>query len=576
MQVFSNTSNQQNQASNMVLRARFLLVAMLLGMTVLVVRAVFLQIFDKQFLQQEGDKLHVGVVDVPAYRGKILDRHNNPLAISTPVESVWVDPRHFDITQRDELNKIFRLLKLSPKKIDKLLRTDIKKSFVYLKRRINPELVKTIKALKVSGVYFQKEFKRYYPTGAVSAHVIGFTNIDDIGQEGIELGYEYNLKGISGKKRVIKNGKGQVISYKDVGNTIDPVAGQDLVLSIDKRLQYLAFKELQSAFIEHKAISASLVVLDAKTGEILVAVNQPAFNPNTRKGLKSYLYRNRTMLDVFEPGSTIKPFVMAAALDGGYVDDDLQIETHGRLKVGNFVVKDIHNYGVLSLMQVLKKSSNVAISQIALKMPSEYLWGIYKDLGFGAMTNVGFPGEASGELLDFTRWHKSGQAVLSYGYGVSISTLQLARAYTALADDGLLHSVSLLKRDTDYKSRRVFSAKTAKKVRAMLEHVVDKDGTAYQARINGYRVAGKTGTVKKSTAYGYTKNNYFAVFVGLAPAVNPRFVLAVIVNEPRAGKYYGGLVAAPIFANVMAGVLRMYGVVPDQENTMPVLLTRAK
>jgi cell division protein FtsI (penicillin-binding protein 3) len=521
------------------------------------------------------------VVTVPSYRGKILDRNNEPLAISTPVESVWVNQKHFkrsktgdlDQEQKRKLKKIGQWLKLSKKKIEALFEVEKPKTFAYLKRRVNPQLAKKIKDLQVEGVYFEKEFKRYYPAGAVSAHIIGFTDIDDVGQEGMERGYEHTLKGIAGKKRVIRDGKRQVINYKDIENIKDPVAGQNLVLSIDQRIQYIAHRELQKTVLEHKALSASLVVLDAKNGELLAAVNQPAFNPNTRKGLTGKVFRNRAMLDVFEPGSTVKPFVVAAALDGGYIDDAITIKTKGFFRVGRNLVRDVHNYGSLDLMHVLKKSSNIAISKIALKMPKEYFWGVYKQLGFGSTTYAGFPGEASGELLDYQRWHEFEQATLSYGYGVSVSVLQLAKAYTALADDGKLHSVSILKRDKDYDAKQVFSAETAIKVREMLEHVIKKDGTAYQARVDGYRVAGKTGTVKKAVAGGYADDRYLAVFVGLAPASNPRFVIAVMVNEPTAGKYYGGLVAAPVFAKVMAGALRVYGVAPDKEDTMPILLT---
>ncbi len=560
-------------SAGFVFRRRLLLGFMLFGMAMLVGRAVFLQVFHTRFLQQQGDMRHVGAVSVPAYRGKILDRNNEPLAISTPVESVWVNPQHFVDAEDDKFRHVAKLLKVSAKKTRRLLDRNSTKRFAYLKRRINPGLAEKIRALQVSGVYFEKEFKRYYPAGAVSAHIVGFTDVDDVGQEGMERGYEQILKGVAGKKRVIRDGRRQVIKDKDIENIRAPVSGQDLVLSIDQRLQYLAFKELQAGVLEHKAKAASLVVLDAKNGEVLAAVNQPAFNPNSRKGLKGRLYRNRTMLDVFEPGSTLKPFVVAAALDGGYVNENIQIETHGFYRVGRNLVRDVHNYGTLDLMHVLKKSSNVAVSKIALKMPREYFWGIYNQLGFGTSANVGFPGEASGELLDYQRWNDFAQATLSYGYSVSTSLLQLARAYTALADEGVLHSVSILKRDEDYDAKRVFSKKTANKITAMLEHVIKKDGTAYKARVDGYRVAGKTGTVKKATAGGYTKKSYLAVFVGLAPVSNPRFVIAVMVDEPSAGKYYGGLVAAPVFSKVMAGALRVYGVAPDQEESMPVLLT---
>ena len=576
MQDLRFSQTEQVKPATFSVRRKLLLALIMLAMAVLVCRAIFLQVFDTQFLKQQGDRRHIGVVKVPAYRGKIVDRNDVPLAISTPVESVWVNPQHFKVEEQEKFRQITKLLKLPINKTNSLLNANNSKRFAYLKRRVNPVLINKIKALQVKGVYFEREFKRFYPSGAVSAHVVGFTDIDDVGQEGMERAYEQSLKGTTGKKRVIRDGKRRVINDKDIENIKAPIPGQDIVLSIDQRLQYLAFKALQSGYVEHKAFSASIVVLDAKNGEILAAASQPAFNPNSRKGLKGHLYRNRAMLDIFEPGSTVKPFVVAAALDGGYIDEDIQIETHGFYRVGRNLVKDIHNYGTLDLMHTLKKSSNVAISKIALMMPSEYFWGKYNQLGFGSSANAGFPGESSGELLDFNRWHDFEKATLSYGYGVSTSTLQLARAYTALADEGVLHSVSLLKRDIDHDTKRVFTKKTANQVREMLEHVLKKDGTAYQARVDGYRVAGKTGTVKKAMAGGYTEDRYLAVFVGLAPASDPRFVIAVMVDEPSAGKYYGGLVAGPIFAKAMAGALRVYGVEPDQEDTMPVLLTEAR
>lgn len=569
-------ADQNTKLNSFALRRKILLGLMILGMLVLSGRAVFLQVIDTQFLKEQGDRRHVGVVSVPAYRGNILDRNDEPLAISTPVESVWVNPKHFKEGEEDRFRRLAKILKVPRNKVKELLRRGTRTRFSYLKRRIDPALAERIKEMGVSGVYFEREFKRYYPAGAVSAHVVGFTNVDDVGQEGMEHGYEKRLKGVAGKKRVIRDGRRRIIKDKDIENIQAPIAGKRLVLSIDQRIQYLAFKALQRGFVKHKAYSASLVVLDAKSGEILATVSQPAFNPNTRKGLKANAVRNRALLDVFEPGSTVKPFVIAAALDGGYVNDRTKIETHGFYRVGRNLVKDVHNYGTLDLMHILKKSSNVAISKVALMMPREYFWNSYSQLGFGVSAGAGFPGEARGSLLDYQRWNDFEHATLSYGYGVATSVLQLAKAYTALADEGVLHSVSLLKREVDDYPTRVYTARTARKVMHMLEHVVKKGGTAPQAAVDGYRVAGKTGTVKKATAGGYADDRYLAVFVGLAPVSNPRFVIAVMVDEPSAGKYYGGLVAAPIFSEVMEGALRVYGVAPDKEDTMPVLLTRRK
>ncbi|MGR8929773.1 MAG: peptidoglycan D,D-transpeptidase FtsI family protein [Gammaproteobacteria bacterium] len=577
-------SNQISQ--DFPVRRKLLMGAMMAAMTVLVGRAVYLQVIDKKFLQNKADLQHISIVEVPAYRGQIKDRNGEPLAISTPMQSVWMNIRQMEQytdsikeddqkrkEQREKLGQMASILGMSEKSLQAFIDKYTGKRFVYLKRLINPDLAEKVRALEITGVYFEKAFKRYYPAGATAGHLLGFTNIDDTGQEGIEHGYDHILRGKPGKKRVIKDGKGHII--KDVENIEEAVPGQDLILTIDERIQYLAYRELQAAVLRHKAHSASLVVLDAKNGDVLASVSQPAFNPNNRRELRSDRYRNRAMVDSFEPGSTVKPFVVAAALDGGYVHPNALIETDGIYHVGRNVVRDIHNYHTLDLTQVLQKSSNIAVTKLAMTMPPEYFWGIYNSLGFGTSAGVGFPGEASGSLLDYQGWHEFDQAILSFGYGVSMSILQLARAYTALADDGIVHSVSILKRDEDPDIRPVFKPETARSVRNMLEHVISKEGTAYQARIEGYRVAGKTGTVKKTSATGgYTRDKYLSVFVGIAPASNPRFVIAVVVDEPTTGQYYGGLVAAPAFSKVMAGILRIYGVEPDGLDTMPLLLTK--
>ena len=554
-------------------RRYLLLGIMTTAMLVLSGRAVYLQVLDRVFLKGKANLQHISIVDVPAYRGQIKDRNGEPLAISTPVQSIWMNMRQIKDSDREKLSEMAKILSMPSKDFDAFLKEKAGKRFVYVKRQINPDLADKVKTLEITGVYFERAFKRYYPAGATAGHLLGFTNIDDIGQEGLERGYEYILRGNPGKKRVIKDGKGHII--KDVESIKEAVPGQDLVLTIDERIQYLAYRELQTAVHKHKAHSASLVVLDAKNGDVLAAVSQPAFNPNNRKELRSNRYRNRAIVDSFEPGSTVKPFVVAAALDGGYVAPDAMIETHGVYHVGRNVVKDIHNYGTLDLTLVLQKSSNIAVTKLAMSMPPEYFWGIYSSLGFGNSAGVGFPGEASGSLLDYQGWHEFDQAILSFGYGVSTSVLQLARAYTAIADDGIVHSVSLLKRDDDPDAKRIFKPETARSVRAMLERVISKQGTAYQARVEGYRVAGKTGTVKKASASGgYTRDKYLSVFVGMAPASNPRFVIAVVVDEPSTGQYYGGLVAAPAFSRVMDGALRIYGIEPDGMDTMPLLLTR--
>lgn len=551
-------------------RRRVMLGVIILGMLVLVGKAIDLQVFDKEFLKEQGDMRHVSEVTVSAYRGMIRDRNGAPLAISTPVESIWMNPQEFKVTAtRQQIKQLNRLLGLENGKIEEYL-TDQHKQFAYLARQVSPTLAEQVKNLKLTGIYSEREFKRFYPTGGVAAHLIGFTDLDDKGQEGLEAAYDHLLRGVAGSKRVIRDGKRQIID--DVENIKEPIAGKTLELSIDQRIQYLAYRELARAVSINHAKSASLVVLDAKNGEILAAVNQPSFNPNTRKSLKEHLYRNRAFTDIFEPGSTVKPFVVAAALDGKYVRPDEMFETNGSFEIGTHVVKDTHNYGTLDLTGVIKKSSNIGVSQMALRMPPKYFWEVYRQLGFGESTASGFPTEASGNLLDYEQWKPFDRATLSFGYGLNVTALQLARSYTALADNGILHSVSLFKRDEDPETKRIFTTRTAKSVRAMMETVIQKDGTAYEARVDGYSVAGKTGTVKKAGAGGYIEKSYFSVFAGMAPASNPRLIITVMIDEPSAGQYYGGIVSAPVFSKVMAGALRILEVAPDQSDNMPVLL----
>jgi cell division protein FtsI (penicillin-binding protein 3) len=569
---FRVRSAAKQSTENFSKRRKFLVVFMMLCMLVLIGRAIDLQVLDKKFLKDEGDKRQVDDVSVSAYRGMIKDRNGDPLAISTPVESIGVNPRELKFAKEDQIRQMEKLLSLPVGKVTELIKEYSERRFIYIARRVNPQIGEQVKELKLVGVYFERDFKRFYPTGGVSAHLVGFTDFEDVGQEGMEFNYEQLLKGTSGSKRVIRDGQRRII--EDIENIKEPVSGKNLELSIDQRIQYLAYKELQLAVSANKAKSGALVVLDAKNGEILAAVNQPSFNPNTKSSMTKDSHRNRAVTDIFEPGSTVKPFVVAAALDGGYVSPNAIFATHGTLQIGRNTVKDVHNYGTLDLTHVIKKSSNVGVSMMALKMPPKYFWGIYHRLGFGTSAGSGFPGEASGTLLDYKKWHDFDRAILSFGYGLSSSALQLARAYTALADDGILHSVSLLKREEDDDEVRVFSAKTAKSVRKMMETVLMKDGTAYEARVDGYTAAGKTGTVKKAGSHGYTEKNYFAVFAGMAPATDPRLIIVVMIDEPSAGQYYGGLVSAPVFSKVMAGALRILEVAPDQEETMPILLTQ--
>lgn len=575
-------------------------------MVVLVGRAVHLQVIKKDFLQEHSR--YVDTISISSYRGNIEDRNGEALAISSPAPSITINPKEFakvdesiivkmekkyrsdhgleklsdsdkqevlrlyHAEKQEKVARLESILELPKGKVASLIEEKKGKGFAYLAKKISPEMAEKVKELKLAGVDVLREFKRFYPSGEITAHLLGFTSAEDVGQVGLEKSYETVLKGSDGKKRVIKDGLHQVIA--DVENIASPVPGKKLELSIDQRIQYLAYRELQSAVTANKAKAGALVVLDAKTGEILAAVNQPSFNPNAKTDLKEIFYRNRAFTEVFEPGSTVKPFVVAAALDGKYIRPGDMFVTDGVFPVGTNLVKDTHNYGTLDVEGVIKKSSNIGVTKMALKMPVDYFCGIYKKLGFGESPATGFPGEAHGRMPSGRRLRDFDRAILSYGYGLNMSVIQLARSYTALADDGILHSVSLLKRDEDVDARRVFSEKTAQKVRSMMESVITKDGTAYEARVDGYRVAGKTGTAKKAGQHGYAPNSYFALFAGLAPASNPRLIIVVMIDEPSAGQYYGGLVSAPVFSKVMAGSLRLLGVTPDQENTMPVLLAK--
>ena len=566
---------QIKKLNDFTYRRHSLLGFILLCMLALLGRAIYLQVINTEFLQGKGNRKHISRVGISAYRGKIVDRNGETLAISTPVQSVWVDPR--DFKENADSLKIQRLAEIlevpEQKLIKKLIDPSGKRFFAYLKRRVSPAVAEQVKSLGLAGIYFRREFKRFYPFGEETAHLLGFTSLDDVGQEGLELVYEETLKGVSGSKKVIRDGRRYII--ENLESVKEPIPGKDLVLSIDKRLQYLAYHELKVAVEKHEAKAGTLVLLDAKTGDILAAANYPSFNPNIKRQQGASRYRNRAITDVFEPGSTLKPLVIAAALDGGFISPDLTIDTNpGWYRLGRNRVRDMHNYKIMDLTKILKKSSNVATSKIALKMPRKHFWEFYHNIGFGHPAEVNFPGEASGVLRDYRRWNDFIQATLSFGYAVSMSALQLARSYTILADDGILHSVSLLKREQDDNPQQILSADTAVKIRTMLEQVITKTGTAYRARVDGYRVSGKTGTAKKAGKNGYKDGGHLAVFVGMAPASNPRFVMAVMVDEPSKGGYYGGLVAGPVFSKVMAGTLRILGVTPDKKETMPILLEK--
>jgi cell division protein FtsI (penicillin-binding protein 3) len=468
------------------------------------------------------------------------------------------------------ITTLSRLLSLDRDHVQQLLARNAAREFVYLRRHVSPSLAAQVRMLDIQGVYLQKEYKRYYPAGEVTAHVVGFTDIDDVGQEGLELAYGEWLRGAPGAKRVIKDGRRHAV--EDVESIRRPHPGKDLVLSIDRRIQYLAYRELKAAMQEHKAQSASAVVLDVKTGEVLAMVNQPSYNPNNRHELRREHLRNRAVTDVFEPGSTIKPFIVASALEDGRYRPDTPVDTGpGWLRVGVNTVKDVHNYGMMDVSGVIRKSSNVGITKIALSLPAERIWSLLSNHGFGIQTGSGFPGEASGLLVGYRNWNPIETATLAFGYGISVTPLQLAQAYAVIAAEGVRRPVGFLRRDVAQRPERVLPVHVAEQLMTMLEDVTGPDGTALAARVTGYRVAGKTGTVRKSIAGGYADDKYLAVFAGMAPVTDPRLVMVVMVNEPDNGKYYGGQVAAPVFSRVMSGALRLMAVPPDN---YPLLETR--
>jgi cell division protein FtsI (penicillin-binding protein 3) len=545
---------------------RWTMLGLLMGAASLLIwRAVDQQIFETDFLQNEGQRRHLRVVEMSAHRGMIKDRLGEPVAISTPVDSVWANPRTLSPDSRI-LAPIAKILEMDLDSLRQLLARRSDRSFVYLKRRINPDRAAKLTAYvsdnEIAGVGLQREYRRYYPDGEVFAHVVGFTNVDDEGQEGLELAYDEWLQGTSGKKRVIQDGRARAV--KDVENILEPQAGKDLITSIDRRLQFLAYRELKGAVQRNKAKAGSAVILDARNGEILAMVNQPAYNPNGSKQGKVGRFRNRAVTDVFEPGSTVKPFTIAAALESGrYTPGTVIDTTPGTMKVGRHQVKDHRNYGAIDLSRVILKSSNVGVSKIALDLSKEKFWGFFSKMGFGEATSTGFPGEVTGQLAPYRRWAEIDQATLAFGYGLSVTPLQLARAYVVLASDGMRYPASLIRQDEPVRGERVMKAKTAKLVRKMMEAVVTEEGTAPAAAVPGYRVAGKTGTAKKSISGGYADDQYISVFAGIAPASDPRLVMVVMIDEPSAGEYYGGSVAAPVFSSVMAGALRMLNVAPD-------------
>ena len=525
------------------------------------VRATYLQVVASDYLQRQGDARYLRTVTDNAHRGMILDRNGSPLAISTPVQSVWADPPAF-MRARQHWPALARVLGLQQRDLARQVRKYAGREFMYLKRHVTPDVAARARALKIPGVFLQREYRRYYPTGAVSGHVIGFTDIDDRGQQGLELAYEAMLRSTPGKKRVLRDLYGNIIETVESVSLATP--GKDLVVSLDRRIQYLVYRELGAAMEAYNARAATAIVMDTHTGEVLAMVNLPGFNPNNRSKLTSAAFRNRAVTDVFEPGSTLKPFTVAAALESGQLTPESLIDTApGRIRVGTKFIRDLRNYGELSVAQVIEKSSNVGAAKIALSMSKEQIWGMLRRAGFGETTGSRLPGESAGLLNPPSQWVSIDQASVSFGYGISVTSLQLARAYAVLANDGVLVPITMLRRDAPVRGVKVMTRRTAQQIRNMLELAVSRRGTGAAAQLLHYSVAGKTGTVHKLISGDYAKDRYVASFAGMAPASNPRLVMVVTVDEPEARRHFGGQTAAPVFSRVMAGALRLLNIAPD-------------
>jgi cell division protein FtsI (penicillin-binding protein 3) len=558
--------DQRRTPLNRTLRRRALVTALSLCFLSLGAGAFYRQVMETEYLRNEGDRRYLRVGEIPARRGMILDRNGEPLAVSTPVESVWADPRQM-ISRADVLPRLAGILDLDEAALRERVLGNPARAFVYLKRRVSLAEAAAVRALidetGLEGVDFETEYRRFYPGVEVFGHVLGFTDIEDRGREGIERSHDDLLRAEPGQRRVIQDGRGQVVA--EMAQLRPPIHGKDLTLSLDRRLQFLAYRELKAAVQEHKAKGGTAVVLDVQSGEVLAMVNQPGYNPNDLTGEDGDRRRNRALTDTMEPGSTVKPLVVAAALERKLVTPRTPIRTApGTYQVSNGLVRDVHSYGTLDVTGVITKSSNVGSVKIAQMMNYAALWETYDSLGYGHETGVEFPAETRGTLRHHSSWRPFEHATMAFGYGLSVTALQLAQSYAVVAADGVKRPVTLLKREGVPEGSRVFSVETARAVRAMMETVVSEKGTARLAAVPGYRVGGKTGTAKKANgSRGYAAGRYQSVFAGMAPVGKPRMVMVVMVDEPRGKSYYGGLVAAPVFSKVMQGALRLFNVPPD-------------
>lgn len=537
----------------------------ILGLGALAVtgRAFQLQVLENDFLAREGAKRHVRTVSLPGHRGAIRDRRGEPLALSAPVDSVWAVPSEL-LAAPEYLAAVAKVLKLTPRDLTKYLTDRATRQFVYLHRQLPPDEAQRVLAIKAPGVFANREYRRYYPAGEVAGQLVGFTDLDGKGQEGMESAHDSELRGTEGSRRVIRDAKGRIV--EDTADEVPATAGGDLRLSIDLRLQYLAYRELKATVQNQKAKGGLVVVADARSGEVLAIASQPGFNPNNPDERLPSNMRNRAIVDTFEPGSTVKPLLVAQALDIGAYRPNAHIDTGpGWFQVGRLTVRDIHPEGDVDLAVLLAKSSNVGAAKIGLAMGAENVWSGYQKFGLGEPVHSGFPGESSPLLRPYGQWGTIATATASYGYGLSLNALHLVRAYCALANDGLMPQLRLTSGEAAEPPQRAVSRETARELRTMLEAVVTRDGTGIRAAIPGYKVAGKTGTVRKvSESGGYADDRHQSVFIGMVPADHPRLVGLVMIDEPGAGQYYGGVVAAPVFSTVMQGALRLLQIPPEE------------
>ncbi|MGM0542781.1 MAG: peptidoglycan D,D-transpeptidase FtsI family protein [Pseudomonadota bacterium] len=530
---------------------------------VLIGRITLLQVIDRPFLQSQGDARTLRNEVIPAHRGMITDRNGEPLAISTPVVTLWANPQELPA---DPIQRIVlaQAMGMSLEAFEARVARYSEHEFMYLRRQMTPEASQRILDLRTPGVYPQREYKRYYPAGEVAAQLMGVTNVDDVGQEGLELAYQPHLAGHPGQRRIIKDRRGRLVRELDVIREAQP--GGDLTLSIDQRLQYMAYRELRSAVAENEANGGMLVMMDARSGEVLAMANLPSYNPNNRAGIDPRGLRNQALVDVFEPGSVMKPLAMSAVLESEGFDRDTVVDTSpGWMRIDEYTIRDIRNYGELDLAGILEKSSNIGMSRLALELHDVAIWEKYHQLGFGQSAETGFPGETTGHLPAPIRWSRSERAALSYGYGLSVSAVQLASAYTAIANDGTRLTPSLLRLSSPPEGTSAMSPDVANDLLDILETSVGAYSGGRRARVEGYRVGGKTGTVRKSGQGGYAKDAYRSVFAGIAPISDPRIVTVVMIDHPKAGEFYGGAVAAPVFSSVTGNALRLLDVPPDHE-----------